>query len=120
MRVCLTDFFNPISQPINNMTTTHTRATVDNSGKTLAKYIKARDKTTLVLTYTHGDGASLRALVASINMKQGTAPSMALFARRSLQVYREHLQRPGAIEAETAALNGMSTRSRKGIPRDAT
>ena len=93
------------------MTTTHTRATADNSGKALTKYLKARDKTTLVLTYTHGDVAALRALVASIHMKRGTAPSMALVARRSLQVYRQYLQRPGAMEAETAALNGMSTRS---------
>ena len=100
------------------MTTTHTRATADNSGKALTKYLKARDKTTLVLTYTHGDVTALRALVASIHMKQGTAPSMSLFARRSLQVYREHLQRPGAMEAETAALNCMTTRSPKCLPKD--
>lgn len=101
------------------MTPTHTRATADNSGKALTKYLKARDKTTLVLTYTHGDVAALRAVVASIHMKQGTAPSMALFARRSLQVYREFLQRPGALEAETQALNRMTTRSPKaalGVP----
>jgi hypothetical protein len=91
------------------MTTNHTRALANNGGMVLTQYIKARDKSTLVLSYTHGDAAALRALVASIHLKNGTRASMALVARRSLQLYRELLQRPDAMASETEALNRMTT-----------
>lgn len=81
----------------------------DNTGKLMTARIKGHDQCTLLLKYTKSDTLALRALVASIHLKQGKAPTMSLIARRSLQLYRDLLKGPDAMKSEIEAMNQMTT-----------
>ena len=88
----------------------------DNTGKVLSRRIQARDRTTVLLTYSASDANALRMLAQSITLKAGKRPSLSLFARRALQVYGSYLDDPRNAATETAALNRMVTE----VPQAAT
>ena len=86
----------------------------DNSGKMMTRRIQARDRTSVMLTYSTTDAFELRKMVQSIRLKGDKKPSLSLIARRSLQLYGRHLEqvkagRPDLFAAELTALERMVT-----------
>ena len=82
----------------------------------MTRRIQARDRTTLILSYTTSDANSLRALAQSISLKADKKPSLSLLSRRALELYGMLLRSPKARAAEIDVLNRMTT----AVPKPAT
>lgn len=89
----------------------------DNTGKLMTRRIQARDRTTVLLTYSATDANELRMMAQSVTLKAGKKPSLSLFARRALQVYGSYLRDSGNAANETAVLDRMTTKVPKPAPR---
>jgi len=82
----------------------------------MSKRIQARDRSTVILTYSTMDANSLRMMAQQIRLKGDRKPSLSLIARRSMQVYQQFIQAsPFNFEAERQELEKMVTR----IPKPA-
>lgn len=82
----------------------------DNTGKVLTKYIKARDGTTLTLTYRREEAQALRSLVQSIRLKGDKTPSLSLIAKRAMRLYLDLMTSGSAqFASEIAALERLAT-----------
>ena len=88
----------------------------ENTGKLMTRYIKAHNRTTVVLSYSTTDAHALRMMAQSITLKEGKKPSLSLLSRRALQIYSDLLLSPGNLSRETDKLNSMVTR----VPAPAT
>jgi hypothetical protein len=80
-----------------------------NDQKLMTKRIQARDRTTVILSYTSRDAQALRAIAQTILLKRDKRPSLSLLCRRALQLYGQLLASPVHRAAEIAALNKMVT-----------
>ena len=89
----------------------------DNTGKVLTQRIQARDRTTVLLTYSTRDANELRRMAQSITLKAGKKPSLSLFARRALQVYGSYLKDSRNAANEAAVLDRMVTPVPSPAPR---
>ena len=89
----------------------------DNTGKVLTQRIQARDRTTVLLTYSTRDANELRRMAQSITLKAGKKPSLSLFARRALQVYGSYLKDSRNAANEAAVLDRMGTPVPSPAPR---
>ena len=92
----------------------HNRPQSLSTGKTFAKRVQARDRTTVLLTYSTSDANAMRALVGSIRLRKDKKPSLSLIARRAMAFWLEHL--PRRMEAEVAILDTMVTPVPKPMP----
>ena len=82
----------------------------DNTGKTLTRYIKARDGTVLTLNYRSQEANGIRSAVQRIRLKGDKTPSLSLIARRSMGLYIQHLESsPTAFANEVKALEALAT-----------
>lgn len=84
-----------------------------NTNKLHSAPIKAKDGTTVVLTYLKPDAQAMRAMVASIRLRGTKQPSLSLISRRSIRFYLDHLSEtrrddPGAFAAEMQTLERMT------------
>ena len=89
----------------------------DNTGKVMTKRIQARDRTTVLLTYSASDANALRMLAQTIQLRGDRKPSLSLLARRAMTIYRALLDSsPAAFDAEVRALDKMVTPVPKPAP----
>ena len=84
-----------------------------NTDKLHSRQIKAKDGTTVVLTYFRPDAQAMRDLVASLRLRGTKQPSLSLIARRSIGLYLDHLSttrrdHPEKFAAEMQALEDMT------------
>lgn len=91
-------------------TPTSVRPPVDITGKILTKRVRAKNRSTLILSYTASDAQALRDFAKTIHLRGDRIPPLSLLARRALQVYLPFLARAETKAAEIAALEKMVTR----------
>ena len=80
-----------------------------NDQKIMTKQVQARDRTTVILSYTAGDAQALRSLASAFTLKKDKKASLSLISRRSLALYLQLLTDPTRKAHEEAALNRMVT-----------
>lgn len=85
-------------------------ACTTNTDKVMTKYIRARDGTKLILNYHHQEANAMRQVLSRIRLTGNRAPSLSLIARRSMELYLEHLQSGSlAFANEVDALEKLAT-----------
>ena len=80
-----------------------------NDQKLMTRRIQARDRTTVILSYSTRDAQALRSIAQAILLKRDKRPSLSLLCRRALQLYGQLITSPAHREAEIEALNKMVT-----------
>lgn len=85
----------------------------DTTGQVKTKARRAAGRTTLMLTFSPSEASAMRELCQALRFANGKLPSMALVARRSLEVYRawtdEVLRGPAGPEGERRALTRLAS-----------
>jgi hypothetical protein len=104
---------NPLLIPSEPLTRA-AKPTPDTTGQVKTKARpQALGRTSLVLTFSPSEAVALRALSESLRFPNGKSPSMALLARRGLEVYRaglsQALRRSDGVATEHRALARLAS-----------
>lgn len=87
------------------------KATPNNQGKVLTRYIHAAGGTCLTLNLKAAEATALRTFIDSLRLQGDKIPSMSLIARRAVMAYLEHIKfSPETMASEVAVLERMATR----------